>query len=73
MSTMREALESAMGTEGAHGALAALNAAGVTVATQDTMTQAIHDVYCGVMADHEHPSEKDAEQARALLAALAKQ
>ena len=38
----------------------------------DTMSQAIHDVYCGIMADHQHPNEKDKEQARALLAALQK-
>jgi hypothetical protein len=34
------------------------------------MSQAIHDVYCGIMADHDHPNEKDHEQARALMAAL---
>ena len=36
------------------------------------MTQAIHDVYCGITADHEHPNEKDREQARAMIAALQK-
>jgi hypothetical protein len=30
----------------------------------------VHDVYCGIMADHQHPNEKDREQAKALLAAL---
>ena len=34
------------------------------------MSQAIHDVYCGIMADHDFPSEKDNEQARALIAAI---
>lgn len=33
----------------------------------DTMTQAIHDVYCGITADHEDPSEKDRAQAQALI------
>jgi hypothetical protein len=37
---------------------------------EDTMSKAIHDVYCGIMADHEHPNEKDHDQARALIAAL---
>ena len=36
------------------------------------MAQAIHDVYCGIMADHSHPSEKDHEQARSMIAALQK-
>jgi len=34
------------------------------------MTQAIHSVYCGIMADHEQPSEKDRDQARQLIAAV---
>jgi hypothetical protein len=34
------------------------------------MSQAIHDVYCGIMADHEHPNEKDREQAGRILASL---
>ena len=43
---------------------------GLAVANEDTMSKAIHDVYCGIMADHDHPNEKDHEQARALMAAL---
>ena len=39
----------------------------------DTMSQAIHDVYCGITADHQHPSEKDHQQAQMLIAALQKQ
>jgi hypothetical protein len=27
-------------------------------------------VYCGIIADHQHPNEKDHEQARALIGAL---
>jgi len=42
----------------------------MAVANEDTMSKAIHDVYCGIMADHDHPNEKDHEQARALMAAL---
>jgi hypothetical protein len=34
------------------------------------MSRAIHDVYCGNMADHSHPNEKDQEQARQVLAAI---
>jgi hypothetical protein len=45
---------------------------GVAVADEDTMSKAIHDVYCGITADHEHPSEKDRQQAQMLIAALQK-
>ena len=27
-------------------------------------------VYCGIMADHDHPNEKDQDQARQLIAAI---
>jgi hypothetical protein len=47
-------------------------AGGLALLSEDTMSQAVHDVYCGIMADHTHPSEKDQEQARALIAALRK-
>ena len=47
-----------------------INERGVALADLDTMTQAVHDVYCGILADHQHPSDKDREQARALIAAL---
>jgi hypothetical protein len=73
MTTMREALETAMRHSNPDEAMAALQADGVTIATQDSMTQAIHDVYCGVMADHTHPNDKDREQAAALLASLGRQ
>jgi hypothetical protein len=36
------------------------------------MSQAIHDVYCGITADHDHPNEKDHQQAQILIAALQK-
>ena len=40
--------------------------------SQDTMSQAIHDVYCGILADHSDPNEKDMDQARQMVAALQK-
>jgi hypothetical protein len=69
--SMRETLEQALRIpqgETVH----RLQEAGLAIASEDTMAQAIHDVYCGVMADHSHPSEKDREQARAMIAALQK-
>ena len=70
--TMREALDKAMGREGADGAMAALRESGIAMADVDTMSQAIHDVYCGIMADHHHPNDKDREQARQLIDALSR-
>ena len=70
MTTMRDALESAMHHANPDAAMSALKSEGIVVASQDTMSQAIHDVYCGIMADHEHPNEKDREQAQQVLAAL---
>jgi hypothetical protein len=46
---------------------------GLAVVNVDTMAQAIHDVYCGIMADHDHPNEKDRNQAEAMVAAIQKQ
>jgi hypothetical protein len=45
---------------------------GLAVADEDTMSRAIHDVYCGITADHDHPNEKDHAQARAMIDALQK-
>ena len=70
--TMREALDHAMGRTGDSDAIRQFSENGLAVADEDTMTQAIHDVYCGITADHEHPNEKDREQARAMIAALQK-
>ena len=69
--SMRDALEQALNIpqgETVH----RLQAAGLAIASEDTMARAIHDVYCGVMADHSHPNEKDHEQARSMIAALQK-
>ena len=68
--TMRQALDEAMHSGSADGAMHTLLERGVWMADEDTMTQAIHDVYCGIMADHQHPNEKDRDQARQLIAAI---
>jgi hypothetical protein len=67
---MRRALEQAMGHEPDSGMVQRLQEGGMALVNEDTMSQAIHDVYCGIMADHEHPNEKDRDQARTLIAAL---
>jgi hypothetical protein len=69
--TMRDTLEQALRMprgETAH----RLEEAGIAIATIDSMANAIHDVYCGITADHSHPNEKDRDQARAMLEALQK-
>ncbi len=71
MTPMREPLEQALRMpqgETVH----RLEEAGIAIANIDTMASAIHDVYCGIMADHFEPDEKDREQARAMIAALQK-
>ena len=68
--TTRDALGEAMHRDTVDGAMSALLERGVWMADVDTMTRAIHTVYCGIMADHEHPSEKDRDQARQLIAAI---
>ena len=45
---------------------------GLAIADQETMSQAIHDVYCGIMADHAEPNQKDLDQAQAMIDALRK-
>ena len=50
-----------------------LQEAGIAIATIDSMATAIHDVYCGIAADHSHPNDKDRDQAKAMLEALHKQ
>jgi hypothetical protein len=70
--TMREALERAMGRQPDSQAMQQLQSDGLAVVDVDTMSQAIHDVYCGIMADHTHPNEKDRDQARQMVDALRK-
>ena len=73
MTTMRDALERAMGRQPDSETMQRLQEGGLAVLDVGTMSQAIHDVYCGIMADHTHPNEKDQEQARAMIAAIQKQ
>jgi hypothetical protein len=68
--TMHEALERAMGREPDSDTMRRLQEGGLALLNEDTMSQAIHDVYCGIMADHQHPNDKDHDQARALIAAI---
>lgn len=68
--TTREALDEAMHRETVDSAMGALLERGVWMADVDTMTRAIHSVYCGIMADHDQPNDKDREQARQLIAAI---
>ena len=46
---------------------------GVALADEETMSQAIHDVYCGIAADHPVPNAKDHAQALALIDSLRRQ
>jgi hypothetical protein len=68
--TTRDALDEAMHSGNVDEAMSTLIERGVWLADVDTLTQAIHKVYCGIMADHEHPNEKDRDQARQLIAAI---
>ncbi len=70
MMTTQDALERAMGhtVDGDLGAR--LEAEGLAIADEDTMCRAVHYVFCGVLADHQEPNEKDRQQGRALIDAL---
>jgi hypothetical protein len=68
--SMRESLVEAMHLPPDSDTVEWLHRRGVALANQETMSQAIHDVYCGATADHDHPNEKDHDQARALIAAM---
>ena len=46
---------------------------GVALADEETLSQALHDVYCGIAADHPTPNEKDHAQALALISSLRRQ
>jgi hypothetical protein len=69
--TMRDALEQALNIPQGE-TVRRLTESGLAVANEDTMAQAIHDVYCGIVADHSHPNDKDRDQARTLIQALQK-
>ncbi|HEU4918316.1 MAG TPA: hypothetical protein VFT20_01170 [Candidatus Limnocylindrales bacterium] len=70
--TMRQALVDALHLPDDSDTVKRIHARGLAITDEDTMSQAIHDVYCGIVADHQHPNEKDREQARAMIAALQK-
>jgi hypothetical protein len=70
--TSRESLIEAIGLSTDSETVKRIEERGIAVADVDTMSQAIHDVYCGILADHQHPSEKDRQQARAMIEALQK-
>lgn len=72
MTTMHQALEQAMGNHFEPATIERIHGEGLAIAHVDTMSQAIHDVYCGIMADHFEPNEKDREQAQAMIDALQK-
>jgi hypothetical protein len=69
---MQDALIEAMHLPADSDTVKRIHEYGLAVANVDTMSQAIHDVYCGIMADHEHPNEKDRAQAQAMIDALQK-
>ena len=73
MTTMRDALVQAMHLSSDSEIVRHMNQQGYGIANIDTMSQAIHDVYCGIMADHSHPNEKDRQQAQLMLDALQQQ
>lgn len=71
MST-RETLIQAMGLSSDSDTVRRMNETGIAFADVDTMSQAIHDVYCGIQADHDHPNDKDRQQAQDMINALQK-
>lgn len=71
MST-RETLIQAMGLSSDSETVRRMSETGIALADVDTMSQAIHDVYCGIQADHDHPNDKDRQQAQDLINALQK-
>ena len=71
MST-RDALTEAMHLPEDSDTMAWLHGRGFAVADEDTMSRAIHDIYCGITADHDAPNEKDRGQARTMIATLQK-
>ena len=70
--TMQDALMRAMHLPDDSDTVRRLHEGGLAVANVDTMSQAIHDVYCGITADHDHPNDKDRAQAEAMISALQK-
>ena len=57
--SMRASLVEAMHLDADSDTVHRINESGLAVADHETMSQAIHDVYCGIMADHHEPNDKD--------------
>ena len=70
--SMRESLVQAMHMSPDSDTVRRIQESGLALADQETMSQAIHDVYCGIMADHTEPNDKDLAQAQAMIDALRK-
>ena len=70
--SMRESLVQAMHLPADSDTVRWIQQSGLAVADQETMSQAIHDIYCGATADHATPNEKDLAQAQAMIDTLRK-
>lgn len=70
--SMQQSLIEAMHLPEDSDAVARIHEFGMALADQDTMSKVIHDVYCGIVADHHEPNDKDRAQAAALIAAIQK-
>ena len=68
--SLREALVEALRLPPDSDTIRWLTDRGIGITDEGTMSQAIHDVFCGITADHREPSEKDHDQAKALLEAI---
>ncbi len=69
---MRETLERVLGRGGSGDLVRRLGDQGIVLADEETMSRAIHACYCGPSPDHIDPNEKDRDQARVMLAAMAR-
>jgi hypothetical protein len=70
--SMRASLVEAMHLPADSDTIRRIQESGLAVADTETMSQAIHDVYCGIMADHSEPNQKDLDQAQAMIDSLRK-
>lgn len=68
--TIRNSLTEAMHLPADSDTLRWLDERGIAMANEETMSKAIHDVYCGITADHDHPNQKDHDQAKAMIEAM---
>lgn len=65
LEAMRTTPDSEMGTW--------MVARGIALADEETLSQALHEVYCGIAADHPTPNAKDHAQALALISSMRRQ